>query len=968
MTILQTLCIVARARGRTTKFFVAQICHVLYRRIAFGMAQVFQDRWRCATACGLQIRDSAGCNPALRSEDSCPAPRPGKSPGASSTLTPIAISLALLVSGLLPALSATAPQVVRTTLSNGLRVIVVADSLAPVVTTVMNYKVGSNEAPKGFPGTAHALEHMMFRGSPGLSADQLAEVTAALGGNFNADTQQGVTQYFFTTPAKDLDMALHVESLRMRGLAKDKELWNKERGAIEQEVAQDLSNPEYVFYTKLLRVMFRGTPYEHDALGTRPSFNETTSAMLRKFHSEWYTPSNAVLIISGNVQPQEAIDTIHQLFAPIPSHALPPRPDFNFEPVKPTTLNLNTDLPYGMTVVAFRFPGSDSPDYAAAQILADVLSSQRGNLYGLVPAGKALFAEFDYEGLAKAGLGFAAAGFPAGGQSTNLLREVEAILSGHATNGVSSDLVEAAKRREIASAEFQKNSVFGLAMEWSDAVAVEGRNSPQDDINAIRKVTLADVDRVAKKYLSMGHAVNAILTPQASGKAISSKSFGGQEALAPTPTKAVKLPAWAQSAMKRLDIPSPTVHPVVTNLANGIKLIIQPEAVSDTVCVYGRIQNKANVEMPNGQDGVDQALDQLFSYGTTTLGRLAFQKALDDIAATESAGTSFSLAVLTNHFDRGVELLAQNELSPALPERAFKILQPQLAAAVAGQLRSPSYRFSRALAGALFPTNDPAQRAATPGTVKSLSIQDIRHYYEYAFRPDLTTIVVIGNVTPAHATAVLSKYFGDWKASGPKPDTLYPPAPANHPATVEVPDTSRVQDNVVLAQTLGLTRTNNDYYALDLGNHVLGGAFYATRLYRDLRKEAGLVYYVSSSFQVGLTRGVYSVNYACDPPNVSKARAIIVRDLKQMCDQDVGHDELHQAKVLLLRKVPLSEASFGEIAGGWLSRSELGLPLDEPVRAARRYVKLDAAAVRKAFARWLRPQDLAQVTLGPAPK
>ncbi len=896
------------------------------------------------------------------------AARVKNSPGANSTLNPIALSLALLLSGILPALPATAPQIVRATLSNGLRVIVVADSLAPVVTTVMNYQVGSNEAPKGFPGTAHALEHMMFRGSPGLSADQLAEVTAALGGNFNADTQQGVTQYFFTTPAKDLDMALHVESQRMRGLARNKELWEKERGAIEQEVAQDLSNPEYVFYTKLLKVLFKGTPYEHDALGTRPSFNETSSAMLHKFHSEWYRPNNAILIISGNVQPQEAIEKVRQLFGGIASRALPPRPAFNFEPVKPTTLNLDTDLPYGMAVVAFRLPGSDSPDYAAAQILADVLSSQRGNLYGLVPAGKALFAEFDYESLTKAGMGFAAAGFPAGGESTNLLKEVEAIISGHATNGVSSDLVEAAKRREIASAEFQKNSVFGLAMEWSEAVAIEGRNSPQDDIEAIRKVTLADVDRVARKYLRMDHAVKAILTPQPSGKAISSKSFGGQEALAPTPTQAVKLPSWAQSAMKRLDIPSPTVHPVVTNLANGIKLIIQPEAVSDTVCVYGRIRNKADVEMPKGQDGVDQALDQLFSFGTTSLDRLAFQKALDDIAATESAGTSFSLAVLTNHFDRGVELLAQNELSPALPEKAFKILQPQLAAAVAGELRSPSYRFSRALSGALFPTNDPVQREATPKKVKSLTIQDVRHYYDYAFRPDLTTIVVIGNVTPEHATSVISKYFGDWKATGPKPDTLYPPAPANPSTTVEVPDTSRVQDRVVLAETLGLTRTNDDYYALDLGNHVLGGAFYATRLYRDLRKEAGLVYYVSSSFQIGLTRGVYSVNYACDPPNVSKARAIIVRDLKQMCNEDVGQAELHQAKVLLLRKIPLSESSFGEIAGGWLSRSELDLPLDEPLLAAHRYVKLDAAAVRKAFAKWLRPQDLAQVTLGPAPK
>jgi zinc protease len=88
-------------------------------------------------------------------------------------------------------------DVLRDRLPNGLHVIIVRDPLAPVATAVMNYKVGSDEAPAGFPGTAHAQEHMMFRGSPGLTADQLAEITATMGGDFDADTQNTVTQYFF---------------------------------------------------------------------------------------------------------------------------------------------------------------------------------------------------------------------------------------------------------------------------------------------------------------------------------------------------------------------------------------------------------------------------------------------------------------------------------------------------------------------------------------------------------------------------------------------------------------------------------------------------------------------------------------------------------------------------------------------------------------------------------------------------
>jgi zinc protease len=859
-------------------------------------------------------------------------------------------------------------SVLRATLTNGMRVIIVPNHLAPVVTTMINYRVGSDETPPGFPGTAHALEHMMFRGSPGLTAGQLADLSAALGGDSNADTQQSVTQYFFTVPAQDLATALHIEAIRMQGLLETTNLWDQERGAIEQEVAQDLSNPEYVFYTKLLQALFKGTPYEHDALGTRPSFENTTTEMLRSFHRTWYVPNNAILIIVGDVQPQKVLEEVKQLFDEIPARQLPPRPEFHLSPVQPETLKLDTDLPYAMAVLAFRFPGSDSPDYAAAQILADVLGSQRAELYGLVPEGKALAASFDYETLTQAGIGYASAEFPAGGEATALLQQMRTILANAVKNGVDEDLVDASKRREIASVELQRNSIMGLADVWSQAVAIEGRQSPDEDVEAIRHVTVADVNRVAKKYLELDHAMTAILTPQPSGKAIAAKGFGGAESFTPTHTENATLPEWAEKAATRLDVPHSTLNPEVMILPNGLKLIFQPESVSDTVSVYGRVKNNPKTEEPAGKEGVGMVLGELFSYGTKSLDRLAFQKALDDIAAIESAGTSFSLQVLPDHFERGVQLLADNLLAPALPEAAFKTMQPQLAAAVAGEMESPGYLAERALERGLFPPRDPVQRQATPETVKALSMADVREFYQKVFRPDLTTVVVIGKITPDEAKTVVSKYFGNWESAGPKPNTLFPSAPPNAPGTTAVPDASRVQDKVTLGQTLALVRTNAEYYALELGNHVLGGAFYATRLYRDLRENAGLVYFVSSDFQVGESRGVYLVNYACDPPNVGKARAIVVSNLEQMRNSDVSDRELRQAKVLLLREIPLSESSVGHIAAGWLNRSILGLPLDEPIQAARSYLKLNAADVRAAFTKWVRPRDLVQVTQGPNPK
>lgn len=860
-----------------------------------------------------------------------------------------------------------AQTVLRATLQNGMRVVIVRNPLSSAVTTEVNYLVGSNEAPAGFPGTAHAQEHMMFRGGPGLSAAQLAEVTAAMGGMFDADTQQTVTQYYFTVPAEDLNAALHVEAARMRAIGDKQSAWAKERKAIDQEVAQDVSNPEYVFYTRLLHTLFAGTPYAEDALGTRESFAHTTGAMLAQFHDHWYTPNNAILVIVGDVEPEAALAKVKALFGTIPSKRLPPRPAVHLQPVKPATLHMTTDTPYGLAVVAFRLPGSDSPDYAASQVLADVLNNQRGNLYGLVPAGKALYAGFANDAWPETGMGYVVAAYPASANGATLMNEVKGVLRHDLADGFPADLVAASKRHEVTQAEFEKNSVAGLASAWSQALAVEHRHSPEDDVRAIERVTPADVNRVARTYLDLNHSVVAILKPQPSGAPVSSKLAGHHESFAPKHVKPVALPPWAQRALARLSLPQWTLHPTLTTLPNGIKLIVQPESVSNTVSVYGHIRSNADLETPVGQEGVNEVLDQLFNYGTTSLDRRAFAKALDDIGADEGAGTDFSLHVLPAHFDRGVALLADNELHPAMPTHAFKIVQRETASDIAGRLHSADYLTERAANADLFPPHDPTQRQATPATISALTLKDVADYYHRAYRPDLTTIVVIGNITTAQAKATIAKYFGGWRAQGPRPHTTLPPAPLNHAAMTAVPDRSRVQDKVMLAETLGLNRYQPDYYALQLGNHVLGGAFYATRLYRDLRENGGLVYFVDSNFNVGRSRGIYTVSYACDPPNVGHARAIIEHDLQDMREHDVTPDELHQAKALMLREIPLSNASVSGIAEGYLARMDLKLPLDEPEREARRYLALNADQVRKAFAKWIDVKRLVQVSEGPAP-
>src|SRR6202030_3351422 len=115
-------------------------------------------------------------------------------------------------------------------------------------------------------------------------------------------------------------------------------------------------------------------------------------------------------------------------------------------------------------------------------------------------------------------------------------------------------------------------------------------------------------------------------------------------------------------------------------------------------------------------------------------------------------------------------------------------------------------------------------------------------------------------------------------------------------------------------------------------------------------------------------RTSYTVTYACDPQNVSKARELIQRDLISMQKENVTQAELQQAKALLLRQIPLSESSEDSVAGGLLARAQIGLPLDEPVRSAKVYFSMSANQVRAAFEKWIRPDGFVQIIRGPAPE
>jgi zinc protease len=864
--------------------------------------------------------------------------------------------------------SAQALGVTRATLSNGLRVVVVRDPLAPVVTAVLNYRVGSNE--ERYPGEAHALEHMMFRGTPSVSQTQLAEIGQLMGGDYDADTQPEMTQFFFEVPAQYLSIAMRLEADRARHLLLAQSGWQAERPAIEQEVTQDDSIPlQKLFERTILPSIFKGTPYAKDTLGTLESFGHQIDArVLGEFYHAWYHPNNAVYVIAGDVEGPATIDMVRHYFGAIPAAPLPARGKVALRPIRPATYHIVSDQPYSVVALSFRLPGWHDKDYAASQILEAVLNNQRSSLYGLVASGKTLYTGFQEiisHPDATAGAAFSVV--PVTTNASTAAAELRSVLEGYRRTGLPAELVEVEKERAIAASEFQGNSIEGLAMQWSDAVAMRGEDSPDQLLQAMERVSVADVNRVFRKYFDPNAAITAFAVPRSAGTAAVAASAPAPETNTLTPEKPQPIPDWAERAFANVGVPEQTVHPVSTTFANGMRLVVIPERVTRTVEVYGEIQSDEAMQSPADKLGVDDIVSGLFPFGTTQYSRVQFLEQLDAIAADVSAGTDFSLRVPSNHFERGVQLLADDELHPAFPEAAFDIIQRQEVGTLTGVLSSPDHLVEVATNKALYPAGDPLQLFATPQTARAVTLADVRSYYASVYRPDMTTVVVIGDVTPAQAQSAFERYFGSWAAHGAKPDVTLPRVPKNAAAAVDVPDPARVQSEVELAQVVDVPRADPDWAPLQVGNAILGGGGFGSLLMDDLRTNHGYVYSVGSHFGWHKERAVFSIDYACDPDKIVLAETSALSDLLALESGATDPGRLQRAKAMLMSDVLLHVASFGGTAQQLLDYVALDLPLDEATIDARRELATTSESIEAAFSKWVAPSDFVRVVEGPGP-
>jgi zinc protease len=410
----------------------------------------------------------------------------------------------------------------ETTLKNGLRVITVEDHSAPVVAISITYNVGSRDERKGRTGFAHLFEHMMFKGSENVGSGEHIMLVFNNGGDMNGTTNEDRTNYFEVLPANQLDLALFLESDRMKSLAITKENLDNQRNAVQEERRLGVDNQAYGKSSERLQeLLYDNFAYKHTTIGSMEDLSAASVEDVAEFFKIYYAPNNAVLVLVGDFKTAEALAKIRSSFESIPRQPDPPKVDMTEPQQKEERRDTISDMLARAPRVslAFKAVQGNTPDFYALQVLAAVLQGgQSSRLYQKLVREKELVTTVGGFMDEKRGTGAL--------YSTSTLRpgakpeDVEAVVYAE---------IERLKTEPIADWELQKaknttrrNLINGLQSSLLRAVTLGQYtvyyNEPgliNNRLDKVAAVTKEDVQRVANKYLVNTNRTVVITMPQA---------------------------------------------------------------------------------------------------------------------------------------------------------------------------------------------------------------------------------------------------------------------------------------------------------------------------------------------------------------------------------------------------------------------------------------------------------------------
>jgi zinc protease len=878
------------------------------------------------------------------------------------------------------------------TLANGLRVVTLEDFSSPIVAVQMWYHVGSKNEQPDRQGFAHMFEHMMFRGTEHVGPKDFDKWMTRAGGSNNAHTSFDNTTYEDEVPANQLDLVLWLEVERMLFLKVDAEGFSTERKVVEEERRQSNLNPPYgTVPEKALARIFLKHPYRWMPIGKIPDLRAATIEELESFWSTFYVPNNAVLVIVGAIKHEDAQRAAERWFGWVPKCPDPPRvTEREPDQTAPREIKIEEKKgPVPIVAQVFRTVPEAHPDAPALDLLMAILGGgESSRLYldlvkkdEMAQMAMAMHFTLEQDGLAI----LAAVLGPLGNKEkamAALADEVKRVREAP----VAAEELEKVKNTALAGVVTETLTVAGKASALGEAALLRGdANDVNTALDRIRAVTVEDIQRVAKTYLTDERRSSVTVEPSVGSllKGIFGGSGGDENEGAPPAPEPMENKVAPRSGFKaKIERPEgfPATAPLAPlletppNLAyetatldNGTKVIV----IGDHEVPYVSV----SVHIPEGQcaemvPGAAYFTLEMLTKGTKKHDAEALAKELEFHAinlsgSADADSSSVGASCLSEKLPLAMEYLAEVFFTPTFPQKELDILKQQTVTDLLVDAKNPDELAGREFARQLYGDHPYARRVTGEvPDIQALTRDELQAFWTRP-KPEETTILFAGDVTLEQAKALAAKHFGGWKVLEASARSGLPAMPEERKLRIVLVDAPGAAQSEIRVGQLALDRKNPDWHKAVVLSQILGGGF-LSRLNDTLRVEMGLTYGASGGFTASRFAGSFRVSTSTKTETTADAVRAILGVLEKLRAAPPTAEEMDLARSDLVGSFAgRYETPQARASAIWLLLEE-GLPANYYKTAFDTYRTTTAEEELRVAKAQIHPDQLVIVVAGDA--
>ena len=812
-------------------------------------------------------------------------------------------------------------------LDNGLKVLLFPDMSKQTITVNITYLVGSRHENYGETGMAHLLEHMLFKGSPG-HPNIPAELTAH-GARPNGTTWYDRTNYFETFAANDdnLKWALDLEADRMVNSFVAKKDLDTEMTVVRNEFESGENDPGSILEERMMSTAFLWHNYGNSTIGARADIENVPIERLQAFYKTYYQPDNAVLLVAGKFDPAKTLALIKAQFAgiPKPSRTLPSI--YTLDPTqdgeREVTLRRTGDVQ--MIGAAYHVPGGAHPDFAALDILTEVLGDEpSGRLYKALVETKqaANIFSMSYQlhdpGIALMFAEVRQADSLSVARDT-LLKTIEGLAGLPPTQ----EEVERARANLLKQIELNLNDSASIGRTLSEWIGMGDWRLYFLHRDRLRSVTAADVQRVAAAYFKPSNRTVGVFIPTENPV---------RAEIPATPDVAALVKNYkgdpARSAGEEFD-PSPAnidARTVRTTSATGIKLaLLSKKTRGSTVTANLTLRFGSEQSLRNRSAAASMAGGMLMR-GTTKHTRQQITDELNRLQARarvsgSATGASASIETTRDKLPEVMKLVAELLRESTFPANEFELLKQERLAAIEQQRSEPQTLASTVLQKQINPYQKGDVRYVSSvdesiADLNAVTLDQARAFYKEFYGATTGELSVVGDLDATALKKQFDQLFGKWRAPEKyvRIPSLYQSLPALNQA-IETPD--KANAIFYAGMPLQLRDDDPDYAAMALGNYMLGGGFLNSRLAVRVRQKEGLSYGVGSQFSASSLDkvGAFMVYAIYAPQNLARLETAIHEELRRAIKDGFTAEEIQAAKSGWLQSRQVNRAQDAELAG-----------------------------------------------------